>query len=141
LKLPDSKTGKKEVMLNKPALKLLENMERKPNNPYVVFSQITDSYITDMQKPWRRIRKQAGLYDEVAPKNSVRIHDLRHSFASFAIASDVSLYDLKKMLGHKQISTTERYAHIDKSRTKEMTNKVGSTMFGIVENQTKLING
>jgi integrase len=67
---------------------VLQAIEARPdthaNNPYVIYGTIEGAYLTDMQKPWRRIRKRAGLQD-------VRIHDLRHSFASYAVSQGMSL--------------------------------------------------
>jgi len=58
-----------------------------------------------MQRPWRRIRRRAGLDD-------LRIHDLRHSFASSAVGMGESLPMIGKLLGHSQVQTTARYAHL-----------------------------
>ena len=103
--LPDSKTGAKRIYLGPAALELLSQIERLPGNPYVVTGRLPESHLTDMQKPWRRIRKEAELED-------VRIHDLRHSFASIAVGSGESLPMIGKLLGHNQVQTTARYAHL-----------------------------
>ena len=76
--LPDSKTGAKTIPLNGPALEVLANVRRADGNPYVIAGTKEGAYLTDLQKPWRRIRKVAELED-------VRIHDLRHTFASEAV--------------------------------------------------------
>ena len=75
LRLPDSKTGKKSIYLNPPALQVLSSLQRGADNPYVIQGERAGAHLVNLQKPWRRIRKAAGLDD-------VRIHDLRHSFAS-----------------------------------------------------------
>jgi len=62
-------------------------------------------HLTDLQRPWRRVRARAGLED-------VRIHDLRHTFAANAAASGLSLPMIGKLLGHTQAQTTARYAHL-----------------------------
>ena len=67
--------------------------------------RLPGSHITDLQKPWRRIRARAELED-------VRIHDLRHSYASRALALGESLTMIGKLLGHTQVQTTARYAHL-----------------------------
>ena len=105
LMLPDSKTGAKSVYLGPDALDVLSKIERLPDNPYVITGKLPGSHLTDMQKPWRRIRKAAGLED-------VRIHDLRHSFASAAVGMGVGLPMIGKLLGHTQVQTTARYAHL-----------------------------
>lgn len=103
--LPDSKTGAKRVYLGKGALEVLAGIEQIDGNPYVITGIKPGSHLTDMQKPWRRIRKEAGLED-------VRIHDLRHTFASSAVGLGESLPMIGKLLGHTQQQTTQRYAHL-----------------------------
>ena len=103
--LPDSKTGKKTIYLGLPALQVLETVSRAPGNPYVITGRMESQYLTDLQKPWRRIRAAAGLDD-------VRIHDLRHTFASNGVALGQGLPIIGKLLGHSQAQTTARYAHL-----------------------------
>ncbi len=105
IKLPDSKSGKKTVWLGKNALEYIEGIERKPNNPYVITGQRKGSYLINIQKPWRALRGLAGLDD-------VRIHDLRHTFASLAVSQNLSLTIVGALLGHKSSKSTERYAHL-----------------------------
>jgi len=103
--LPDSKTGAKRIYLGPAALNILDSINKLPDNPYVITGRLPGSHLTDMQKPWRRIRKEAELED-------VRIHDLRHSFASNAVGLGESLPMIGKLLGHSQVQTTARYAHL-----------------------------
>ena len=103
--LPDSKTGAKTIPLNGPALEVLANARRVDGNPYVIVGTGEGMHLTDLQKPWRRVRKAAGLDD-------VRIHDLRHTFASEAVMGGESLPMVGKILGHTQTQTTARYAHL-----------------------------
>lgn len=103
--LPDSKTGAKRVYLGEAVLEALAKIERLGDNPYVITGKLPGTHLTDMQKPWRRIRKAAGLDD-------VRIHDLRHTFASSAVGMGESLPMIGKLLGHSQVQTTARYAHL-----------------------------
>lgn len=103
--LPDSKTGAKRVFLGPAALEVLSTIDPVPGNPYVITGKLEGGYLTDMQKPWRRIRKAAGLDD-------LRIHDLRHSFASIAVGMGESLPMIGKLLGHNHVQTTSRYAHL-----------------------------
>jgi integrase len=90
--LPDSKTGAKVVHLNGPAMEILKSIERQPDNPYVIVGKKPGSHLINLQKPWRRIRMQAGL-------ENVRIHDLRHSYASFAAGLGHDLHMIGKLLG------------------------------------------
>lgn len=117
LRLPDSKTGAKVILLGKAATDVLATIERLDDNPYVIVGTIPGQHLSDMQKPWRRIRKRAGLDD-------VRIHDLRHSFASHALAGGEHLPMIGKMLGHSQVQTTARYAHLAEDPVRVATNRV-----------------
>src|SRR5262249_40608430 len=105
LRLPDSKTGAKVVPLGAPALEMLKSLPREESNTYVLPGKRTGKRLVGIQRPWQRIRKAAKL-------PGVRLHDLRHSFASVAVAAGDSLFLIGKMLGHRQAQTTERYAHI-----------------------------
>jgi integrase len=105
IRLADSKTGAKTIALSAPALAALESIPRQQGNPYVICGRNAGEHLVNLQKPWRRIRKAAGLDD-------VRIHDLRHSFASVAVAGGMSLPLIGSLLGHTQPATTARYAHL-----------------------------
>ncbi len=105
IRLSDSKTGAKTIALSAPALALLENIPRQDGNPHVICGYVAGASLVNLQKPWRRIRKAAGLED-------VRLHDLRHSFASVAVAGGMSLPLIGSLLGHSQPATTARYAHL-----------------------------
>ncbi len=105
LRLPDSKTGAKTIPLNAPALDVLAKLPRIEGNPHVICGEKQGRHLVNLEKPWRRIRKAAKLDD-------VRLHDLRHSFASVAASGGQSLVVIGKMLGHSQPQTTARYAHL-----------------------------
>lgn len=117
--LPDSKTGAKRVYLGQAALEVLARIERVEGNPYVITGKLPGSHLTDMQKPWRRIRAQAGLDD-------LRLHDLRHSFASNAVGLGESLPMIGKLLGHAHVQTTARYAHLADDPMKLAADRVSS---------------
>ena len=106
-RLPDSKTGAKTVPLPQPALHVLKQVseEHGRSSKFVFPGKRAGTYFTGIQKPWQRIRLKAGLPD-------VRIHDLRHCFASTAVAHGESLYLVGAVLGHRTTSTTQRYAHL-----------------------------
>jgi integrase len=103
LRLPDSKTGAKVVPLAAVAVKLLAELPRR--GEHVLPAAKGGGHYTGLQKDWERVRARAKL-------DGVRVHDLRHSFASFAVADGNSLYLIGKVLGHKQARTTEIYAHL-----------------------------
>jgi integrase len=105
LRLPDSKTGAKIVHLGQPAIEVPEKIARTEKNPWVIVGTKPDARLTDLQPFWQRVRARAGLKD-------VRIHDLRHTFASIAVASGQGLPMIGKLLGHTQVQTTARYAHL-----------------------------
>lgn len=105
--LKKSKGGEKIVPLNSLSKAVLESMERQPDNPYVFCGKKPGRHLTDIKKRWFKIRKMLGIED-------VRMHDLRHTFASMAIKSGLGLYQVSKLLGHKNIQTTMRYAHIER---------------------------
>jgi integrase len=119
LRLPDSKTGAKEIYLPPAALEVLSNLERQEGNPYVIVGKKPGSHLINLQKPWRRIRKMAALED-------VRIHDIRHSFASMAVAGGLSLPMIGALLGHTQPATTQRYAHLAADPLKQAADLTGN---------------
>ena len=104
LRLPESKAGAKVVPLGAPALELLAMQPRIEDNPHVLPGEKDDGHLIGLPKAWAKIKKQAGLED-------LRLHDLRHSFATVAIAGGDSLYLVGKVLGHKESRSTEVYAH------------------------------
>lgn len=130
LRLPDSKTGAKLVTIGKAAIEILKTIPKIKDNPYVITGQIEGQHLTDMQRPWRRIRKRAGLGD-------VRIHDLRHSFASDALQLGEDLPMIGKLLGHTQIQTTARYAHLKTDPIKLAADKVATAIAEALEQPPK----
>ena len=118
LNLPDSKTGKKTVYLNEPALKVLDSIPRLEDNPHVVVGNRPGAALVNLSKPWGRIRSRAGLED-------VRLHDLRHSYASVAAASGMGLPIIGSLLGHTQPATTARYSHLSADPQRAAAEKIG----------------
>jgi integrase len=116
LRLPDSKTGAKVVPLAAAALALLAELPRADKGTWVLpgsppkgngrpKAEAEPGHYSGLQKAWERVRERAGL-------PGLRLHDLRHSFASFAVADGATLFMVGKVLGHKQTRTTEVYAHL-----------------------------
>ncbi len=118
LLLPDSKTGQKVIRLNPQTLDLLRSIPRVDGNPYVIIGRREGSHLINLQKPWRRIRREAGLDD-------VHLHDLRHTFASVAAAANGSLLMIGRLLGHSQTQTTQRYAHLSNGPVDQLNKDVG----------------
>jgi integrase len=102
--LAESKTGQRYVVLNAPALEVLRSLPRQGR--FVIAGEKPDQPRADLNRPWRRITKHASL-------PGLRIHDLRHSFASVGAAGGMGLPIVGKLLGHTQAATTSRYAHLD----------------------------
>jgi integrase len=121
LLLPDSKTGQKAVYVNDNARTLLAAIPRQPDNPYVIAGNRPSSHLVNLQKAWRRIRAQAALDD-------VRLHDLRHSYASVAAANGASLLVIGRLLGHASPRTTQRYAHLVSDQIKDFNEVVGANI-------------
>ena len=104
--VPLSKSGKpRRIALCASAMSLLGSIPRVEGNDYIFPSPVTGRPSASLWFPWRRIRARAGLED-------VRLHDLRHSFASFLVNEGVSLYIVQALLGHANARTTQRYAHL-----------------------------
>ena len=120
-RLPDSKTGVKTIHLPPPALAVLADLPRVERNPHVIVGEVSGAALVNLGKPWRVIRKQAGL-------DNVRLHDLRHAFASVAAGSGMGLPIIGKMLGHTQAQTTQRYAHLAADPVKAAAASVAGTI-------------
>ncbi|MDL2408744.1 site-specific integrase [Rhizobium calliandrae] len=131
--LDDSKTRKKTVILNGPAQVILAELPKV--GPYVIPGEpkvLEDGKIehrprSDLKRPWHHIRKRAGL-DAAAedPRLRVRIHDLRHTHASVGVEANLSLQIIGKLLGHTQMKTTERYAHLADDPKRRASDLIGS---------------
>lgn len=121
LRLPDSKTGAKVVHLGQPAVEVLQKIERVEKNPWVIVGTKPGARLSDLQPFWQRVRARAGLKD-------VRIHDLRHTFASTAVAAGQGLPMIGKLLGHTQVQTTARYAHLAADPVKDAAERVASSL-------------
>ena len=123
LRLPDSKTGAKVVHVGDAVADVLEKIERLEKNPWVITGALPGARLTDLQPFWQRVRARAGLKD-------VRIHDLRHTFASTAVAAGQGLHMIGKLLGHTQVQTTARYAHLAAEPVKSAANDVSAMLAG-----------
>jgi len=119
LRLPDSKTGAKIIYLNEPALELLRSLPRLSNNLHVIPGTHDGGAFIGIDKVWVRVRATAGLH-------GVRLHDLRHSFASMGIIDGLSLPVIGGLLGHKHVATTARYAHLAAELLRAANNLVGA---------------
>lgn len=116
-----SKTGEKVIPLSTHAVQILSARRPQENGPVFPSPTGNGKHAMGLQKAWERIRSQAGLAD-------VRIHDLRHSFASFAVAGGASLPLIAKALGHKQFSSAQRYAHLGHDPVRQLADQVGAAI-------------
>jgi integrase len=119
LHLRDSKTGKKTVILNAPALAVLVSLTRI--SEFVIAGDDPTKPRSDLKRPWSVISKRAGL-------DGVRLHDLRHSFASVGAGAGLGLPIVGRLLGHASPTTTARYAHLDADPLRRASNAIGATI-------------
>jgi integrase len=131
-RLPDSKTGAKTIHLPPPALAVLAGLLRIADNPHVIVGRVAGAALVDIEKPWRAIRNAAGLDD-------LRIHDLRHSFASIAASGGMGLPIIGKMLGHTQPQTTQRYAHLASDPVKAAAAKVAGEIAAAMDGEPRAV--
>ena len=109
------------VPLTRPALRVLDAIPRSEDNPWVIAGQRPGKRLTSLHHYWRPVRERAGLAD-------VRLHDLRHSYASRALALGESLYTIGKLLGHTSVATSARYAHLMREAEREAAVRVGGSI-------------
>ncbi len=122
LNLPDSKNGALLVSLGAEPLSILRELKlRGLDDVYVIAGQRKNSHLKNLQKPWRKLRALAGLDD-------VRIHDLRHTFASVGAGLGMSLPLIGALLGHTQAATTQRYAHLAQAPVRVAADQIGAEM-------------
>ena len=121
LRLRDGKTGGRMVPLTPAVQGVLDGLPRVPDNPWAIAGQKPGARLTNVNDPWLIVRARAGL-------DGVRIHDLRHSWASRALALGESLSMIGKILGHNRIETTARYAHLARDSERVSAAKVGGSI-------------
>ena len=120
LALPDSKTGPKTIYLNPQAIAVLKGLGRHGDDELVFPAMLCEKPI-NLGEHWAKIRRKAALPD-------VRLHDLRHSFASVAIAQGIPLATIGKLLGHALPETTARYAHLADGVISESADRICSSL-------------
>jgi integrase len=131
LLLPDSKTGRKTIVLNAPATRVLADLPRL--GVYVIASQNSgaekETPRADLNRPWRVVAKRAGLV-------GVRLHDLRHTHASIGAGAGLGLPIIGKLLGHAQATTTARYAHLDADPLRRPSEQIGGKLAAAMGRRT-----
>lgn len=122
IRLRDSKVGPRRVPLSPPAASVLRGLARVPGNPWVVPGRKPGAHLRELEGCWRLVRARAGLKD-------VRIHDLRHSFASRALALGESLPMIAaRLLGHRRVETTARYAHLERASVRASAVRIAASI-------------
>ena len=121
LRLRDSKSGPRMVPLTPTAVEVLEGIRRIDGNPWVFVGWSKGSHVGQLANHWHRLRVQADLSD-------VRLHDLRHSYASRALALGESLSMIGKLLGHSKVETTARYAHLARDMEKVSAARIAGSI-------------
>nr|WP_277925639.1 site-specific integrase [Sphingomonas sp. JXJ CY 53] len=126
LRLPDTKNGALLVSLGDAAVSVLGELKASGRDDnYVIAGQRKGAPLVNLQKPWRALRALAGLHD-------VRIHDLRHTFASIGAGMGMSLHMLGRLLGHTQAATTSRYAHLAQDPVRTAADAIGAELMRLV---------
>ncbi len=121
IRLGDSKTGPRTVSLSPEAADVLAAVPRIEGNPHVIPGRVPGRPMRNIDDTWQSIRKRAGLGD-------LRIHDCRHSYASRALALGESLPMIGRLLGHTQVETTARYAHLAKDSVRGSAARVSDSI-------------
>ena len=121
LRLRDAKAGPRMVPLTEPVSAVLAGIRREHGNPWVIVGQKSGTRLSGLRNYWHSIREKAGLDD-------VRLHDCRHSYASRALALGEGLPTIGKLLGHRKIATTARYAHLMRDAEKVAATRVGDSI-------------
>jgi len=127
--LRDTKSGDEYRTLNVQAIEIVKNIPVVAGNPYLICGHRKGTRFIGLQKVWERIRERAGLLD-------VRIHDFRHSYASFAVMDGLPLTAVGRLLGHSQPSVTDRYAHFAQAPLVQATDRVGITIDKMMHTKT-----
>ena len=123
LRLPDSKTGPRTIVLAPEAVEVLSRIPRLPDNPFVIPGKIKGKPMRNLNDPWELVCERARLTD-------MHIHDVRHSYASRALALGESLPMIGRLLGHTQVETTARYAHLAQDSVRQSAIRVSDSIAG-----------
>jgi len=121
LRLRVGKTGARKVALTPMAERVLASIPRIPGNPWVIADARTGGHLKSLYADWHWLREGVGLEE-------LRIHDLRHSYASRALALGESLSMIGKLLGHLDMESTARYAHLARETERAAAGRVGASI-------------
>jgi integrase len=128
LRLGDSKTGAKVVPIGAPAIEILSALPHVEGNGYVFPASSGAGHFQGTERVWRTARAVAGF-------PSLRLHDLRHSFASVGLARGDALPVIGAILGHADVKTTSRYAHLADDPVKAAADRIAQTVAAAMRNK------
>ena len=117
---PDSKTGRKSIPLNSAAAEVLRGIPRNIHG-WVIPGLRPGAHLVNITKPWQKIRKLADL-------DGLRLHDLRHTYASIGAGAGLGLPVVGRLLGHSSVTTTERYAHFADDPVRAASEEIGARL-------------
>ena len=132
IRLRDGKSGLRMVPLTPAVEAVLSGIPRKAGNPWVITGRKAGAHLKGLDLAWRRLREKAELGD-------VHIHDLRHSYASRSLALGEGLSTIGDLLGHRDVSTTARYAHLVKDAERASAARVGNSIAGCLSHQSETV--
>ena len=121
LRLRDAKTGARAVPLSPTARQVLAALPRQPDNPWIISGRGRGTRLANLNASWLVVRKEARLDD-------VRIHDLRHSYASRALSLGESPPMIGRLFGHAELQTTTRYVHLARDSVRVAAERVSDSL-------------
>ena len=124
LLLPDSKTGQKTVHLNQPALEVMQELNRVGENPHIIIGRAKNTHMQDLRHIWAIVLKMTGICN-------LRIHDLRHVYATTALDNGTDIKVISELLGHKSVKTTERYLRTQERRSAAAAESVAQQLINM----------
>jgi integrase len=129
LRFADTKTGKSNRPLGEPAADIIRALPRVKDSPYVIPGAKPNTPLREIKRLWHAVRYAAEL-------DGLRLHDLRHAFASVPASSGESMLVIQHLLGHVRIGTTERYAHLGADPVRRAADKAASEIAGWMQHST-----
>lgn len=127
-RIPEAKSGRgRNVPLSLSAVEVLENIPQQPSSLFVFCGQEVDKPLVNVAKPWKRVKTTSGLPEDF------RVHDLRHTFASWGVSNGIDLYHIQTILGHRTSQMTQRYAHLAEGGIKASVDHISSRITHAVQ--------
>lgn len=115
----------RNVVLSDRAIEIIQQIDRKESDVYVFTNRKTNKRFVNVFKPWNRLRIKAGV-------PFLRLHDLRHMYATYCVNNGVSIFEVSQLLGHADTRTTIRYSHLSAKTLLEAANSVSTKMTDVM---------